>query len=245
MLAVPLSWMKDFIAGGVFFGVSSGVLAWLILRNGKPYVLLLFLSWPYFFALLYAQWTPLILCLYFAPVFLPVLLMKPQIALPLVLTRRPSRLGFSLALVIGFVSLIIYPSWPWVWLRQISNYEGVAPPPPLLLLPLGPLLLLALFRYRDRKAWLLLLMAVMPQRVAYDQLVLLLIANNTREMLILVFCSWLSLPALLIFGGWNNLPGGWKLWILLTFYLPALGTLLVPKLIERIKHWRNAHENRN
>jgi hypothetical protein len=49
----------------------------------------------------------------------------------------------------------------------------------------------------------------------------------------------------MIYGGWYHLPGGWYFWILLTLYLPALGTLLVPKLIERIKHWRNAHENRN
>lgn len=228
MLAVPLAWLTNYLAGGIFFGVSSGLLAWLILRNGEPWQLLLFLSWPFLYALLYAQWAPLVLCLYFTPAFLPMLLMKPQIALPLALTQRPSRLGIGLTLVIGLASLAIYPSWPLVWLGQISAYQGIIPP--LLILPLGPLMLLALLRYRDRKAWLLLLMAAMPQRVIYDQLALLLIANNRREMLILIFCSWISLPALLIYGGWVYLPGGWQLWILLTLYLPALGILLAPTM---------------
>ncbi len=239
LLAIPLKWLTDFIAGGVFFGMSSGILAWLILSNGKPWQLLLFLSWPFLYALLYAQWAPLVLCLYFSPAFLPMLLMKPQIALPLALTQRPNWLGVGLTLMLGIASLVIYPSWPFVWLGQISTYQGIIPP--LLVLPLGPLILLALLRYRERKAWLLLLMAVMPQRVLYDQMALFLIASNRREMMILVFCSWISLPALLIFGGWNNLPGpgGWHLWILLTLYLPALGILLAPTLIGWVKQLRS------
>jgi hypothetical protein len=241
LLAIPLTWLADFIAGGIFFGVSSGVLAWLILRKGEPWQLLLFLSWPFFYAALYAQWAPLVLCLYFTPAFLPILLMKPQTALPLALTQRPNWLGIGLTLVIGIASLVIYPSWPWVWLGQISTYQGIIPP--LLVLPLGPLMLLALLRYRERKSWLLLLMAAMPQRVLYDQAALLLVAGNLREMLILILCSWISLPVLLIFGGWNNLPGGWQLWILLTLYLPALGIVLAPILGGWVKKWRSQFEN--
>lgn len=170
-----------------------------------------------------------------------MLLMKPQIALPLALIQRPNWLGIGLTLVTGIASLVIYPSWPWIWLGQISSYQGMIPP--LLVLPLGPLMLLGLLRYRDQKAWLLLLMAAMPQRVIYDQLALLLIAGNRSEILILIFCSWVSLPALLIFGGWINLPGGWQLWILLTLYLPALGIFLAPKMAGQIKQWKSKLEN--
>lgn len=243
MLAIPLAWLSSFIAGGIFFGISSGILAWVILRKGEPWQLLIFLSWPFFYALLFAQWSPLVLCLYFMPAFLPMLVMKPQIALPLALTQRPSWLGIGLTLVIGITSLVIYPSWPLVWLGQISTYQGIIPP--LLVLPLGPFILLALLRYRERKAWLLLLMSAMPQRMLYDQLALLLVASNHREMLILIFCSWISLPALLIFGGWVNLPGGWQLWILLTLYLPALGILLAPMVTGWIKKLRGPLEHRD
>jgi hypothetical protein len=87
-------------------------------------------------------------------------------------------------------------------------------------------------------------MAAMPQRVLYDQLALLLVAGNLREMLILVLCSWISMPALLIVGGWYHLPGGWYLWIMLTLYLPALGILLAPTLTGWVKQWRSRLENR-
>ena len=243
LLAIPLSLLNDFVAGGVFFGVSSGFLAWLILDKGKPWQLLIFLSWPFFYALLYAQWSPLILCLYFTPAFLPTLLMKPQSALPLALTQRPNWLGVGLTIVIGIVPLVVYPSWPLVWLKQAFSYQGIIPP--LLVLPLGPLMFLALLRYRERKAWLLFLMSAMPQRVLYDQLALLLVAGNLREMLILVFCSWISMPVLMIFGGWYHLPGNWYLWILLTLYLPALGILLMPTVTGWVKQWRSRLENRN
>jgi hypothetical protein len=243
LLALPLAWLTNYIAGGIFFGMSSGVLAWLILCYGEPWQLLIFLSWPFFYALLYAQWAPLILCLYFAPAFLPVLLMKPQTALPLALTQLPTRLGIGLILAIGLISLAIYPSWPLVWLGQISTYQGIIPP--LFVLPLGPLMLFALLRYRERKAWLLLLTAAMPQRVLYDQMALFLIASNRREMLILVLCSWISMPVLLKYGGWYHLPGGWYLWIMLTLYLPALGILLAPTIGGWINQWRSRLENRN
>ncbi len=108
----------------------------------------------------------------------------------------------------------------------------------MFVLPLNSVIFLALLRYREQKAWLLLLMAAMPQRVLYDQMVLLLVANNLREMLILILCSWISLPVLLIFGGWFNLPRGWQLWILLTLYLPALVIFLAPALGGWIKKWR-------
>ena len=69
-------------------------------------------------------------------------------------------------------------------------------------------------------------MAIMPQRVVYDQLALLLIATTRRELATLVICSWLSLPVLLMAGSWPQMPGGWQLWILLTLYLPALIILM-------------------
>ena len=57
---------------------------------------------------------------------------------------------------------------------QAHNYEHFIP---LLVFP-GPLLLLALLRYRDRDAWLLLLAALMPQRWFFDAFTLWLIAEG-------------------------------------------------------------------
>ncbi len=54
----------------------------------------------------------------------------------------------------------------------------------------GPLLLLALLRYRDRDAWLLLLAAIMPQRWFFDSFTLWLIPKSRREILLTAFLSW-------------------------------------------------------
>ncbi len=229
------------IAAGLFFGISSSALAWFLLRDGQYWRLTIFLSWPFIYALIYAQWSPLVSCMYFTSSFLALLWVKPNIALPLALTRRPNRLGLLLAGLIGGISLILHPTWPWIWLQQIKTYEGLVPP--LLVLPLGPLLLIALKRWRERRAWVLILMAIMPQRMLYDQLALLLTAENRKALLIMAMCSWLTLPALLIWGGWSFLPGGWQNWIVLTLYLPALVILLLPTFSpeeRRASHFKNA-----
>jgi hypothetical protein len=224
LVALPFSLLPDPLSTGVFIGVSSGLLAWFVLGSGKPWRLALFVSWPFVYCVLYGQWTALLACLWFAPVFMPLVLIKPQTALPMVLTAKPDRRGIILTAVLLGLSLIVYPRWPWVWLGQISGYQGILPP--LFVLPLGPALLLVLLRWGDRRAWLVALMALMPQRVVYDQLPLMLVASTWRELVFLVAASWLTLPALLYFGGWKSLAGGWQVWIIATLYIPALVVVL-------------------
>jgi hypothetical protein len=74
-----------------------------------------------------------------------------------------------------------------MWFSQLGGYRGL---PPILVLPFGPLIVLALLRWKNREAWLLILMAVMPQRMVYDQIPLLLTARTPRQLLLLVECSW-------------------------------------------------------
>jgi hypothetical protein len=223
-VAMPLSFLRDPLSSGVFMGISAALLAWLILAYGKPWQLAFFLSWPFVYAVFFAQWTPLLTCLWFSPLFVALVLVKPQIALPMLLTEKPDWRGIALAVLLGVLSLVIYPTWPLVWLKQTAGYKGAVPP--IFSLPLGPILLLALLRWRTRRAWLLFLLALMPQRVVYDQLPLLLMATTWRQLALLVGASWLTLPALLHFGGWNSLPGGWQTWILATLYVPALLVVL-------------------
>jgi hypothetical protein len=222
------AWLPAEIAAALFSGASTALLAWLMQTTGQHWRLSMFVSWPFIYGLLFAQWPPLIASMFFTPLALPLLLVKPQIALPLALTRMPSRIGLALTALTLLISLALYPRWPFVWLAQITAYQGTRPP--LLVLPLGPLLLLALLRYRSRSAWLLLLCALMPQRMVYDQFIVLLVADSRRALLVLVVCSWLSAVALFTFGGWLAVPGGWQLWVLLASYLPALGVVLLQPL---------------
>ena len=227
LIAMPFALLPDELASAIFFGLSSFILSWCLLKNGRTWPLLIFLSWPFAYAIMFCQWTPLITAIWFMPFLMPMVLVKPHIALPLVLTGRVTKNGVLLTLLLLVVSLIIYPTWPLAWFEKTGTYRGT---PPLFSLPLGPLLLLALFKYRDRRAWLLVLLALMPQRVLYDQLPLFLIAASGVELTFLIMCSWMTLPVLFLSGGWSQMPVSWQFWIVLTLYLPALIILFLPNL---------------
>jgi hypothetical protein len=171
--------------------------------------------------------TPLITSLWFVPALLPLVLVKPHIALPMILAGKVTRTGIILTGMLLAVSLVICPTWIIVWLQQTGTYRGT---PPLFSLPLGPVILLALLKFREKRAWLLVLLALMPQRVLYDQLPLLLIAATPLQLIFLVACSWLTFPALFAYGNWIQLPINWQFWIVLTLYLPALLVLFLPEL---------------
>ncbi|MFZ0318801.1 MAG: hypothetical protein WAL56_06720 [Candidatus Sulfotelmatobacter sp.] len=182
--ALPLLRLRPEIAAGIFYGVSSALLA-LGLTRKNHCRLRIFLAYPFWAGLLTAQWSTLIAASAFFPILLPVTMMKPQVGLPVFLTHLTRR-GLVACIFIGALSLAVLPQWPWLWLGQTHYYEHFIP---LLVFP-GPLLLLALFRYRDRDAWLLLLAAIMPQRWFFDAFILWLIPKSRRQILFTIPLSW-------------------------------------------------------
>ncbi|BDC48855.1 hypothetical protein F183_A11710 [Bryobacterales bacterium F-183] len=235
--ALPVAWMPDIAAGSVFFGLSVLLLAYCVFRSGEEWRLAMLLSWNFVYALLWVQWTPLLCCLWFLPQAMPLLLMKPNIAIPIALARwlphiREPRFLWRwswVPLAVLAASLICKPDWPAVWLHQTSTYQGIKPP--ILVLPLGPLVLLSLLAWPDRRALLIVLMACMPQRMVYDQLPLLLAAGSRGQMWLLVAASWVNCA---VFwnteGGWSAVPMGWQNFIVLTLYLPAVAVVIWPKV---------------
>ncbi len=236
LASVPFTFLQSWIASAIFLGLGSGVLAWLILRSNSHYYLLVFLSWPFVYNLMLAQFAPWMLCLFFSASFLPLILIKPQLALPFALTQRPNRLGLILTGILLVASFIFYPMWPLDWLASThtQNYIGS---PPIFILPLGPLILLALLQYREKRSWILVLFGLMPQRMVYDQLGVLSVAGNRKQMIILVVCSWISFPVLFIYQGWKNVPFGWQQWVILESYLPALIVILAPQIKAFLSRW--------
>ena len=115
------------------------------------------------------------------------------------------------------------PRWPLLWVHQFGNYEHFVP---LLVFP-GPLLALALWRYRDRDAWLLFLAAIVPQRWYFDAFILWLIPKTRRE---LIWTSALSWGAGI--WRWYHSPHSFSevgRWIVVWMYLPMLLVLLLRK----------------
>ena len=220
---LPFFWLPPEIAAGVFYGISSALLAFGLTRHGYSR-LLIFLAYPYWAGFLAAQWPPLITAAAFFPILLPATLAKPQIGLPVALTHL-SRRGVLACAGLATLTLIVLPKWPLLWIHQVGGYQHFIP---FLILP-GPLLALALWRFRDRDAWLLFLMACMPQRWFFDTLALWLIPKARRQILITAALSWG--PGI---WRWYHTPASFTevgRWTVLCIYLPMLAVVLFRKKI--------------
>jgi len=207
------------VAAGSFWGISSALLAFGLTRDGYGR-LRIFLAYPFWAGILTVQWSPIIAASAFFPLLLPATMAKPQIGLPVFLTHL-SRRGLAACVLLAAASLAVMPNWPAVWLRQATNYQFFVP---LFILP-GPLLLLALFRYRDRDAMLLMLTALMPQRWFFDAFILWLIPKSRREIIWTVFLSWGA-------GIWRWYHYHYTStqigrWVVVFLYLPMLGVVLL------------------
>ena len=218
IFGLPFVHMSREVAAAIFYGISSGLLAFGVTREGYDR-LLIFLAYPYWMGLLWVQWPTIIAAGAFFPLLMPVAMAKPQMGLPVFLTRF-SMQGLWACLAVGVVSLIMLPRWPMLWMGQFGHYPHFVP---LLIFP-GLLLLLALLRYRDRDAILLLLTAALPQRWFFDAFTLWLIPRTRREILITVFFSWW--PGVWL---WFHRPHSLTTvgrWMVLTTYFPMLAVVL-------------------
>jgi hypothetical protein len=226
LFTLPFSFLSPYQAGALFFGISSGLLAFGITRDGF-YRLPVFFSAPFFVAACVAQWSPLLMAAFFLPA-LPILAIKPNIALPIISTK-PHWKSICVSIVVCAASLIILPLWPWDMLQNIRQYHH---PIPLLVMP-GPLLLLALLCWRDVRARVLLILAIIPQVIRwYDQLYLWFIPRTAWQSIALTVASWIGYifwygfhqGSLLraIFGYHQDINS----WVICSVYLPALTLVL-------------------
>jgi len=217
--ALPLAALPAEIAGALFFGISSGLLALGLIRQG-PERLLIFFAYPYWAALMTAQWAPLVMCTAFFPLAFAFCVAKPQIGTPVALTYF-SRKGLTAGAALLIASFVLRPRWPVEWILQLHGYQYFVP---LLIVP-GPVLALALWRWRDRDARLLFLACVMPQRWFYDSFTLWLIPKTRRSILATVACSWV-----VGLWRWYHIPHNEQqvgLWCGLGFYIPMLVVVLL------------------
>ena len=221
---LPFCWLPMPVAGALVMGLSGGLLAWVLTREGA-HRLWLFASAPYVMALKVGQCSPVLCAAAFLPALGWLLPWKPQLGLPLLL-YRPSIRAAILAAAAVAGSFLVLPGWIGGWLTNVRELESH--PPPLLALA-GPLLLLAALRWRTAEARLLLGMACTPQLLFFaDQLPLQLVARTRRQSAILAASS------LAAFVGWYALlePGDRYVldaapWVMTLLYLPALAVVLL------------------
>jgi hypothetical protein len=219
LFALPFVSLPPELAAAIFWGISSSLLAFGLTRDGYTR-LLIFFAYPYWSGVLTVQWSPLIAASAFFSLLLPVTMAKPQIGLPVLLTRL-SRRGLLACLVVALATFIVMPHWPALWLRQLGNYQHFIP---LLVFP-GPLLVLALLRFRQRDAWLLFLSSLVPQRWFFDAFPLWLIPQSRRAIVWTVFFSWGA-----GLWRWYHIPHSYmevgRIAVIL-LYFPMLGVVLL------------------
>jgi len=184
LFALPFVGLQPPLAGGLFAGLSAGLLAFAIMRNG-PHRLLIFLSYPFWSAVLTVQWSPLLMAAASLPWLFPVVIAKPNIGLPVAL-RSATFTGVCSAAALTIITIILVPSWPVTWWHGMAGYQSFLP----VASGVGCLLLLALARYKDKDSRFLLLMGVIPQRWFYDALLLWLIPSTASELLATSVVSW-------------------------------------------------------
>ena len=189
--AVPFAaWLAPTAAAAVWIGVGTALLAFAL--TGESYVkLLAFFSMPYIWAANSGQFSPLLTAAALLPWLGFITPVKPQIGVAS-LSYRPSRIAIVGALAFLALSLMVNPSWPREWLATVPHRVPGIYRSPVTVLG-GPLLLLAVMRWKRADARLLLVMALVPQNMLfYDQLLLFLIPKTKNEYMILGTLSMIA-----------------------------------------------------
>jgi hypothetical protein len=125
LVAIPFTLFPPPLAGGLFFGLGSGLLAFAVTKEGW-WRLTMFLSVPYLYASTVAQWSPLIMAAFLLPVLHPIVMAKPNIGVPLFIAWPLRRAVAMYALTFG-ISLAILPTWTLDWLRSLESAPHLAP----------------------------------------------------------------------------------------------------------------------
>ncbi|GAB4112277.1 MAG: hypothetical protein Fur005_06020 [Roseiflexaceae bacterium] len=218
-LGLPLFWLPDVLAASLYMGIVTGALTYCILKYDTPWRLLLLASFPFWFALEFAQWSIIISLSWYLSIINPLLVsIKPHIALPVFLAK-PNWQGIGVAAVIGIITLFIYPTWPLVWLGMTREFEYIIP---VTIFPFGPLLLLVLLDWKNPTARMFAGMSVLPFRGVYDLLLLWMIPQRPTHIILLTVLSWV--PAAISFDIGRMIR---PTWVVPVLFLPSVGMLLL------------------
>ena len=234
-IGIPFLPFNDYLAGAIFFGISSSLLAFALSK--EYWRLLIFLSAPFYVALFTAQWSPLMAVGAFLPGFHILASCKPNLGF-LSFVYNPSRKGVIYALILILISVIILPIWPFDWLDVMLTKMPSHPFP--FMVGLAPILVISIFFLKSKEGRLLFASTILPQAFFfYDQFILLLVSKNIKELLLQVVFSWVG------FFGWKiflngapdtgqHVPAAHWYVVLFIFY-PALIVLIYPKLLHIVK----------
>jgi hypothetical protein len=234
--AIPFTPLSDPVAASLFVAVSSFLLVYGA-TAGSWHRIPMIPSIAFASSVQFAQWSILITAMLFLPWLAVFAAVKPQGTIPVVAASGSrSALKFAIigSLVVLVISLVMLPSWPIEWWDVIRKSSQLKSP---LLRFGGPLILLVLLRWRRQEAWLVFLLACVPQTWGwYNLLPLLAVAATYRDAAILSLVSSLGAIATAYFVG-DPSPEKYYAWgssAVAFAYLPAtIAILRRPNVRER------------
>jgi hypothetical protein len=223
LVALPFVPFRPPVAGALFFGVCSALLAYGLMRDGFAR-LPLFASAPFCMAGVLVQWSPLITAAALLPSLQFLMAAKPNLGVAS-FVYRPTWRGLIGGVVFVLLSVIVLPHWPFEWrdaLRTAPRYRGPATH------LVGLFLLLGAVRWRRPEGRLFLAMSLVPQlSLFYDQLPLWLIPNTVWRSLGFSALSWVAWWQWYPHRALSSSVAAAEPWILWLVYLPALLLLLL------------------
>ncbi|MDF1501888.1 hypothetical protein [Roseisolibacter sp. H3M3-2] len=246
LAAAPLAALPLELARMLWVGGASALLAWGLTRDGW-HRLPLFLSAAYYNAAGGGQWTVLMTAAVLLPILGPVVSMKPTIGAAVFAAQRAQRaqlwaLGGGAALLAA--SLALRPTWPFEWRVALSDAPHYSSPVTHLVVG-GPLILLAMLRWRRPEARLLVGLACVPQStIVYEGVYFLLVPRTLRGVTAMAIASYgaLWLQDRISHAAPDTVTLQW--WVghvlVLFFYLPSLVMVLRRPNEGEVPRWLDA-----
>lgn len=169
LLPIRVAWVAFAACSGAAFGLAAQ-------RWGRG-LWVGALSACFLEAIIFGQWSPLMVGAAVVPALGFLFAAKPSIGLAL-FALRPTRHAVGLVAGLTAISLVLLPSWPRDWLAALQHTNHVPP----VLRPYGWLLLLAFLRWETPEGRMLGLLALVPQTTSlYEALPLFLIPRHRWE----------------------------------------------------------------
>ena len=190
VLVMPFTIFPDPVALGLFHGLSAGLLAYGICTKA-PHLLPIFISAPFWMCICYAQWSVLLTAFLLLPALNPLIVVKPTHLISAFAFQSQPKNIIRIVIGIAVTCILTWPllwSWPLDWLQNLpkAHYtrQIVAFSFP------GCLVLIALLRWRESSARLLVAMALSPHFPIYDYVAIGLVPHNFKRSMIFAIGSW-------------------------------------------------------
>ena len=194
LAAVPFSVLSLRAASAAFVGVGAAALALTLSgrRQRHPGRWFVFLSAAWVYVIRTAQWAPLLMAASFSPTAGALLACKPSLGLALFAAHPTVRTAVG-GLLFGLVAVALIPTWPRQWLAALPAAYHMSAPITYVSAG-GPLILLALLRWKRPEARLLVTLACVPHTtMLYESLPLFLVARRWQEGFALAALSWVCM----------------------------------------------------